>query len=100
MPTPEGRIKNKIKDLLAIYRERIYYYMPVPSGYGATTIDFLICFNGLFIGIEAKKPKGKPTARQDGVLEDIRAARGVTFVVNDDESLNVLALFLESMDGR
>lgn len=99
MTTPEGRIKNKIKEILDLYLGRIYVYMPVPSGYGKTTVDYLICFKGLFIAIEAKKPRGKPTARQHLTLEDVRAADGVTFVVNDDESLGVLKLFLEHMDN-
>jgi hypothetical protein len=98
--TPEGRIKKKIRDVLDRYKGRIYVYMPVPSGYGKATVDYLICFNGLFVVIEAKKLHGKPTSRQDGVLDDVRAARGVTFVINDDESLDAFALFLESMDNR
>lgn len=96
--TPEGHIKNKINKLLDSYSGRVYKFMPVPSGYGKVTIDYLICFDGLFVGVEAKKPKGKPTARQDGVLEDIRAAGGSTFVVNDEESLDVFRMFLESVD--
>lgn len=96
--TPEARIKIRIKKLLDSFGERIYYFMPVPSGYGAATIDYLLCIDGLFVGIEAKRPGGKPTLRQDGVLEDIRRANGSTFVVSDDESLNVLEQFLHGID--
>jgi hypothetical protein len=97
MPTPEGRIKNKIKRLIDEFGESIYSYMVVPSGYGKTTIDYLLCVDGLFVAIEAKKPGAEPTERQKGVLEDIRRAGGSTFVVNDDESLTVLEQFLRGV---
>lgn len=98
--TPEGIIKKKIKDLLDSFGNTAYVYMPVPGGYGKTTIDYLICFDGLFIGLEAKKPKGKPTPRQDGVLEDIRAAGGTTFVIDSDEDVALLGKFLTSILRR
>ena len=95
--TPEGIIKKKINKLLDNYGEDMYRYMPVPGGYGTPTVDYLICFKGCFIAIEAKRPKGKPTARQDGTLEAIRAAGGMTFVVNDDQSLETLRMVLDSI---
>jgi hypothetical protein len=104
--TPEGKIKARINKLLDSYEGHMYRYMPVPSGYGKQSVDYLVCVDGLFVGIEAKKPGERPTARQDGVLEDIRAAGGSTFVVNDDASLEVLERFLHDVikwgypDGR
>ena len=95
--TPEGRIKNKIKELLDNYGEDVYRYMPVPSGYGVTTIDYLGCIRGVFFGVEAKRPKGKPTTRQEGVLDDIRQAGGMAFVVNDDASLAEFKRFLDNV---
>ena len=35
--TPEARTKRRIKSILDKYNNHIYYYMPVPGGYGATT---------------------------------------------------------------
>lgn len=98
--TPEAKVKKKIKELLDSFDTRLYYYMPVPSGYGKTTIDYLICFDGLFVGIEAKKPRGKPTLRQEGVLEDIRAAGGSTFVIDDDDDVVMLSKFLNAIITR
>lgn len=50
MTTPEGKIKEKIRMVLETYRERgiLYYYMPVPVGYGRSTLDYLgfICGYG------------------------------------------------------
>jgi hypothetical protein len=95
--TPEARTKQKINKLLDSYDGRIYKYMPVPGGYGKTTIDYLLCFDGLFIGIEAKAPGEKPTPRQNDVLADIRAAGGSTFVIDDDYSLEIFASFLRQI---
>lgn len=97
MPTPENRVKQKINKLLASYGERVYKYMPVPSGFGRRTLDYLICFDGLFIGIEAKQPDGKTTALQDAVLAEIRAAGGTTFVVKNEEDVKVLEKFFDSV---
>ncbi len=93
--TPEGRIKNKIKDLLDSYSGNVYYFMPVQTGYGKRTVDYLGCIRGLFFAIEAKKPGGKPTALQNGAMEDMRAAGGTTFVVDDDESLAALKRWMD-----
>lgn len=71
--------------------------MPVPSGFGRRTLDYLICFDGLFIGIEAKQPDGKTTALQDAVLAEIRAAGGTTFVVKNEEDVKVLEKFFDSV---
>jgi len=97
--TPEGKVKGRLKKLLDSYGERIYYLMVVPSGYGKQTVDFLICVDGLFVAVEAKRPDGdgQPTARQEQTLEDVRAAGGSTFVVYDDRSFEVFSMFLRSV---
>lgn len=95
--TPEGKIKARIKEVLDKHQPDLYYYMVVPSGYGRTTIDYLGCAYGYFFGIEAKAPKGKPTERQEGVLEDIRDAGGKTFVINDEHGLSQLESWLKRM---
>jgi hypothetical protein len=95
--TPEGNIKRKINLLLDSYGNHVYTFMPVPSGYGVATIDYFVCMDGIFVGIEAKAPGKRPTARQESTLADIRAAGGSTFVVDGDESLEVLKQFLHSI---
>jgi hypothetical protein len=94
--TPEGKIKARIKKLLDGY-DRVFYFMPVPSGYGMTTIDYFVCMDGIFVGIEAKAPGKKPTARQEGTLADIRAAGGSTFVIDDEQGIVALDTFLRSV---
>ena len=82
--TPEGRIKEKIKIVLETYRERgmLYYYMPVPVGYGRSTLDYLgfICGHGF--AIEAKAEGKKPTPRQQGIIDDIKKGGIPVFVIN------------------
>ncbi len=86
--TPENRVKNKINKVLAKYREdHIWYYMPVPGGYGKSTLDYIGIFLGLGFAIEAKAPGKAPTDRQLGTIEQIQAARGKVFVINDDVGL-------------
>lgn len=85
MSTPEGRVKDAIRKLLAKY-DGMYFYMPVPSGYGRTTIDFLGCYRGRFFAIEAKAPGKKPTLKQSDALQAIAAAMGKTFVVDNVSS--------------
>lgn len=82
MTTPEGKIKAKVKKVLARYP--IYGHWPVPCGYGDSTLDFIGCMNGAFFAIETKVPGSKPTARQNSVIERMRAAGGVVFFIDGD----------------
>jgi len=93
--TPEGRVKNKINKLLARYGDAVYYHMPVPVGYGRRTVDYLGCARGVFFAIEAKRPGGRPTRAQEGVLDDVRAAGGSVFAIADDAGLAALERFLD-----
>jgi hypothetical protein len=95
--TPEGYIKKKIKYVLAIYTTVVYYYMPVPGGYGKATVDFLGCANGHFFAIEAKRPGKGPTMRQQGVLDDVELAGGRTFAINDDAGVEELDAWLREV---
>lgn len=85
--TPEARVKNKIKKVLDVYEDRVYTFMPVPMGYGAVTVDFLVCAAGLFIGIEAKAPGKHPTVAQEETLRRIIQAGGRVFVIDSEESV-------------
>jgi len=81
--TPEGKVKAKVNRLLDKYKG-MYRHMPVPYGYGASTLDYLICFRGQFIAIETKAPGKKPTDRQKMIIAQIRAAGGAVFVIDGD----------------
>lgn len=77
----------------------MYYAMPIGTGYGNSGVpDFLCCFNGEFLAIEAKAGKGKTTALQDKHLAAILAAGGRTLIINEEQlELQVLEAVLENM---
>lgn len=80
MTTPEARVKDKLRKLTQSY-SGLYLYWPVPTGYGATTLDVLGCYRGRFFSVETKAEGKKPTLRQQGELERIAGAMGKTFVI-------------------
>lgn len=101
MATPEAKIKNRITPILRKRMDRgLWYYMPVPYGYGRSTVDYLCCYKGRFFVIEAKAPGEEPTPRQEGELEDVRAAGGKTFVIDGYESTMELETWLCELDDR
>jgi hypothetical protein len=96
MPTPEGKVKTQInKALKALHGSKgpdccyyVYRFMPVQNGMGIPGLDYFLCINGHFVAIEAKAKGKKPTPRQLQTMEEIRAAEGITFVVDDKASLD------------
>ena len=96
--TPEGHVKAKVRKLLREYTG-IYVFMPVPGGFGQTTLDFLGCYRGMFFAIETKAPKKKPTLRQVTMLQDIDRAMGRTFVIAgvDDPVIEELREWLDQL---
>lgn len=93
--TPEGRVKEAVKKLLRA--AGAYYYMPVPQGYGAATVDFLVCYRGRFAAIETKASGKKPTKRQEAALQAMHEAGAATFVIDgvDSEGMRALERWLE-----
>lgn len=73
--TPEGKVKKRVKEILT--EAGAYYHMSVPTGYGRSTLDFLVCYQGRFIAIETKS-MGKPLKpRQQAIAKEIREAWGI-----------------------
>lgn len=89
MATPEKKVKDKVVRLLKDYG--VYYFFPATHGYGRSGVpDIICCCNGVFIGIECKAGKNKPTALQEKEMHDIRKAGGVTRVINEENIVEVL----------
>lgn len=93
--TPEGKVKDRVKKLLKKFG--VYYHMPVQNGMGAPTLDFVCCHKGYFIAIETKAGNKQPTTRQEITMNEIRAAGGFVFLVNEVQGLVELEAFLEMM---
>lgn len=80
--TPEGKVKASIKAVLKDLGA--WFYMPIQNGMGVTGIpDFIACYDGRFVAIEAKAPgkAANTTANQRRQLNDIEAAEGIALVV-------------------
>lgn len=81
MSTPEGRTKALINRALKTL-PRCYKFMPVQSGLGAKTLDYLLCVNGHFVAIEAKAFGKDYTPLQRVHKEEIEAAGGLVYLVD------------------
>ena len=92
--TPEGKVKAAVNRVLSKYKS-IYCFMPVPSGYGPSSLDYLLCVNGHFVAIETKAPGKKPTDRQKMIIGQIKRAGGVVFVIDSTDATHELETFLE-----
>lgn len=89
--TPEGAVKKAIKAWLK--SRAVWYVMPVSNGMGVAGVpDFLCCWNGRFLAIEAKAPgkRSNTTVLQDRQIEAIKAANGLALVVDDVKQLDEL----------
>jgi hypothetical protein len=97
MSTPEGRVKVKIKKVLAAFglcpagkeleqsNAPGWYFMPVSNGMGVGGIpDFIGVFHSFMFAIEAKAPKKKPTERQLQRKYGIVNAGGQVFLIDGD----------------
>ena len=89
MATPEKKVKDKIVKLLK--EHGVYYFFPATHGYGRSGVpDIICCCKGMFIGIECKAGKNKPTALQEKEMGNIRKAGGLTRVINEENIVEVL----------
>lgn len=80
--TPEKKVKNKVVAVLK--QHGAYYFYPIGGAYSAGGVpDIVACHRGVFIGIECKAGKNKPTKLQERNLDMIRAAGGIALVVNE-----------------
>lgn len=94
--TPEGKVKKAVRTLLNTYRG-LYQFWPVPYGYGESSLDCLITYRGRFIAIETKAPGGKPTPRQDIIIERILDGGAPVFVIEGTEGIAMLREYLDEL---
>lgn len=94
--TPEGKIKAVVKKLFKEYGSTIFYYMPVPSGFGKQSLDFIGCYKGKFFAIETKAGDKGMTKKQSDTAEEMESAGGKVFLVNAVEGLELLTDWLNT----
>ena len=94
--TPEKKVKEKIKQILKA--RGAVYCMPMGTGYGSAGVsDFIVCYKGYFIAIEAKAGKGTTTALQDKWLAEVSEAGGISIVINEG-NIDEVGFLLDSID--
>lgn len=82
MSTPEKKVKDKVKKLLA--EHGAYHFMPATHGYGSSGVpDIAACLHGKFLGIECKANGGRPTALQLKNLRELSLAGGISVLVDE-----------------
>jgi hypothetical protein len=93
--TPEGKVKNDIKKVLNA--RGVWYFMPSANGFGKVGVpDFICCWEGRFLAIEAKAP-GKlsnTTANQNMRIQEINDCMGIAFVADNAKMVE------DVLDGR
>jgi hypothetical protein len=95
--TPEVKVKQSVVKLLKHYGA--YYFFSATHGFGRSGIpDITACLRGLFVAIECKAGKNKPTELQERELADIQAAGGVALVINET-NLHELKEILDQFTG-
>jgi hypothetical protein len=88
--TPEARTKRRIKYVLDKYKNYIYYYMPVPGGYGSVTLDYIGFYHGHGFAIEAKRPGSRPTPRQMVVIGNMFRSGARVFVIDGTDQTDTI----------
>ena len=107
MSTPEAKVKKMVKDVLADLSETVdvvssagedmvltvptlYQFWPVPSGFGASSLDCIVCYCGVYITIETKAPGKTPTPRQELTIAQAKGAGGLVFVIDGPQGCEEL----------
>jgi Holliday junction resolvase len=95
--TPEKKVKETVKKTLDSMG--IWHFSPFQAGMGRAGIpDIIACYRGLFVGIECKAGNNKPTALQEREIDAIRKAKGLAFIINEDNMHNLKELLQWNKD--
>ena len=78
----EKQVKERVRKILK--KHDAWWHMPVQTGYGAPGLDFHVCHQGRFLGIETKRPGKLPTPRQHLTMSQIEEAGGATLVIGEE----------------
>jgi len=80
----EADVKEEVKKVLRSYGSKIWWYMPVPNGFGVQGVpDFVCSFGGRFVGIETKFGSNGLTKFQIKQMELITQTGAAHMVINE-----------------
>ena len=96
--TPEAKVKKKVYKILK--EKGAYYFSPIMNGFGKMGVpDVIACYRGVFIGIECKAGKNKPTPLQQKNLDDITKEGGLAYVINED-NVNLVEVVIQKLNSE
>lgn len=81
MATPEGRVKQSVKEILRRF-PKLYSFWPVPSGFGPSGLDCYVCYFGKMLVIETKAPGKRLTPRQCYYKRELINSGARVFVID------------------
>lgn len=88
---PERRIVQRIQAYLEGRGARPFKIFGEEGSYQEAGIpDLLVCYRGVFIGVEVKQPGGEASPLQKRVLRSIESAGGIAAVVESVEQVEHL----------
>ena len=79
--TPEAKVKRHVSQILK-RADAVYYFMPVQTGYGSPTLDYLGSSRGRAFAIETKAPGKVPTVRQWAIINEMKKVGMKVFVID------------------
>ena len=95
--TPEAKVKKKVYKILK--EKNAYYFSPIMNGFGKMGVpDVIACYRGVFIGIECKAGKNRPTELQQKNLDDISKSGGYALVINEN-NIDELLCVIDEIGG-
>lgn len=95
----EKEFENKVKAFLDTI-PYTWYFKHWAGPYSKLGIpDIIGCMNGRFFAIEVKAPNGKPSALQLRVINLIRAARGIGYILYPTDFENFKKDIIERTGG-
>lgn len=76
--TKEAEVIARVEQILRKYKAHY------TKQKGVGVVDFLVCYRGMFLGVECKAGFNKPTALQEREMAEIHKAGGSAMVVRED----------------
>jgi len=98
--TLEEQIKSDIKKLLKAYN--IWFDMPVPGGFGKSTLDFICCHVtprgiGRMLVIEAKRPFKWLEPQQRKCMMELYWMGAKCFCISNTDGIEMLERYLKTL---
>jgi hypothetical protein len=81
----EADVKAEVKKVLNSYGDKVWWFMPVPTGFGVQGVpDFVCSICGRFVAIETKFGRNGLTKWQIKQMEGIIGTGAAHMVINED----------------